>query len=96
MKEIISGLTEMVIENEINSKVEGRRNWVIRTEVRNGKKVIPYAGGYGRAVDIGWVGPELITTIVKNSIRWYEFTYKKDYLEALKKLENKGFVKTEW
>lgn len=96
MEEIIKGLTEMLIENEVNSKVESRRNWVIRTEIRNEKKVIPYAGSYGKAVDIGWVGPELVMTIVKNSIRWYVFTYKKDYLEALKELESKGFIKTKW
>lgn len=88
---IVENLVAMEIENKMNSKVEGRRNWLIRTEVMNGVKYIMFCGGYGEGDRRGWLAPEMIANIGKYSIRWYTYTYKKDYLEAVKMLKENGY-----
>lgn len=90
MKEMMMNLVAMDIENKIGSRVEGRRNWVIRVEtLSNGKRIVSYCGGFGEAVREGWMSASL-TKIGKKKIRWYEFTYKKDYMNALSKLADIG------
>ena len=94
LMETLVGLSVMTIENELGSKVEGRRNWVIRTEKSpaTGKLYILYSGGYGEASRKGLLQASL-SEICKYSVRWYEFTYKADYLEALDKLTKAGYTK---
>ena len=77
LTEITAELITMDIMNKVCSKVNGRRNYVIRTE--NGK--IVFAGGYGTAKRYGWLS-EYLTYITEHHVRWYEFTYKKDFDEA--------------
>lgn len=87
MMEMAMDLIAMQLDEAIISKVDGRRNWVIRVENRDGKRVITYKGGYGEAVRWGEMSC-LLREIGEKKIRWYTFTYKKDYIEALKTLDN--------
>ena len=89
MKEMLMNLAVMEIENTIGSKVDGRRNWVIRMETWGEKRVIAYRGGFGKADRGGWLSARL-TDIGEKKIRWYEFTYKKDYMAALNKIKEGG------
>lgn len=89
MLEIIQGLTEMMIDNELHSKVSGNRNWIIKVEnADSGNRYITYAGRPGNASYFMQRG--FITDIVKYKIRWYYFTYKKDFDEAIEKLTSIG------
>lgn len=93
MKELMEmalELATMEVENTMRSKVDGRRNWVIRVETwhttdGNSKRVITYRGGFGIASDRGYLGC-FLREIGERKIRWYEFTYKKDYKAAVEKL----------
>jgi len=87
-------LIETEVEGAINSKVDGRRNWVIRVETINGQRVITYCGGYGEALRYGRMSC-LLRELGQYKIRWYKFTYKKDYKDALSKLMAAGAV-NEW
>ena len=87
--EIIAEVIVMDITNKIISKVEGNRNWVIKTEVYDGKKVA-ICNRFGELKRRGHM-VELLKTIAKYHIRWYEFTYKKDYMKAIEILKNNGY-----
>lgn len=93
MKEIME-MTLMEVENTLRSKIPGRRNWVIRVETRhtndsNSKRVITYRGGFGYAADRGFLEC-FLREIGERRIRWYEFTYKRDYMAAIAKLTENG------
>lgn len=94
MMEMAVALMEMEEENKVFSKVRGNRNWAIRTERfvnKEGKECkFAYVGRFG-ALNRANLMSALIVTIAKYNIRWYEFTYKKDFMEALQKLERDGF-----
>lgn len=81
----------MELENNLFSKVEGRRNWVIRvqTSSQTGNRFIYYKGGFGKACRLNCMEAYL-RDIANEKIRWYEFTYKKDYLKALEILKECG------
>ena len=87
------GMLNMLGENERTSKVEGRRNWLIRVQELNGKNRIVFAGGWGEGKRQGWM-IEQVSYIVEHNVRWFEFTYKADYLKVLNNLKENGF--TEW
>jgi len=89
--EMAVALTVMEVENTLHSKVDGRRNWVIRVETwtttdGERKRVITYRGGYGFACDHGFMGC-FVREIGERNIRWYTFTYKKDYQAAVNALK---------
>ena len=69
------------------SKVNGRHNYVIRMEMNDS---IAYAGGMGTMEKCGLMG-EFLSYMTKHGTCWAEYTYKKDFLEAVKALENNGF-----
>ena len=75
----------METENNIVSKVDGRRNWFIRTEIRNNHLLI-YNCGFGEAKNKGLTSCRLFD-IPKYNIRFYTFTYKKNYKKALETLQ---------
>ena len=79
----------MVKMNNIGSKVNGRRNYFIRTEIIDGKFYV-FGCGMGEAVDRG-ITKCYLREIEEYHIRMYEFTYKKDFtktLQILKEIEN--------
>lgn len=88
---MMSNLVAMEIENNSHSKINGRRNWVIRTEIYDGEKCVVFHGAFGEGERRGWLAPESLKNIEKYSIRWYKYTYKKDYLKALEELKNDGY-----
>ena len=87
---IAKDLVQMDVESAIGSKVEGRRNWAIRIENHDGVKVA-YVGGYGQMRRRNLMG-EYIRIIRKYHIRWFEYTYKKDFKTVVKTLKNAGYI----
>lgn len=88
MKEIITGMNRMLLEEKILSKVTGNRNWVIRIEK---KDKIAYAGRFGTLRQKGFLS-ELVQTIVEDKISWVEYTYKKDFLDVIKILQQDDYT----
>ena len=82
LSEIAAGMFDFQIDTRINSKVSGRRNWVIRTENDN----VVFAGAWGEAKRRGWLRPIPLVYMVEKSVRFYEFTYRKDFDLALEKI----------
>lgn len=83
-------LVEMDVVNNLCSKLDGRRNWTIRIEEREDVKVA-YVGGYGVMKRRGMLGA-FLKSIAKYHIRWFEYTYKKDFKKAVKVLEDNGYI----
>lgn len=75
----------MIILNEkkFGSKVNGRRNYVIKTY---DNKV--FAGNQGHFPNCFY--SETIGNMAEHGILWMWFTYKKDMMETLKYLEEEG------
>ena len=91
MKNILNEMINMEIENALNSRVIGRRNWVIRVQnTEDNERYICYAGGFGQANRYGYLS-ERLSFIAERKVRWYEFTYKKDFLSALEELKKLGY-----
>lgn len=94
LMEMAVALTAMEVENTLHSKVNGRRNLVIRVETwttTNGerKRVITYRGSYSFACDRGFMSC-FVKEIGEREIRWYTFTYQKDYKAAVDALKAAG------
>ena len=90
LQEIISNLTETIAIDDLCSKVEGRRNWVIRFEKNYaGKYHILYKGAFGIACNRGLL-EEYLMYMAEHKTKWIYFTYKKDYLKALEALKALG------
>ena len=85
-------LKKMDEENNIMSIVKGNRNWGIKIEIipESGNKYA-YIGRYGALCRRGLMG-EFIRNIIKYHIRWFEYTYKKDFEEAVTMLENNNYI----
>lgn len=81
---MLNALKDLLNEKELHSVVNGKRNWFIRTAVKNGKLFVEYAGKYGNA---RWLREESLKVIRENRVRFYVFTRKTDYLAALKALK---------
>lgn len=69
----------------MTSKVEGRRNWAISTFDDKA-----YVGGFGQLKRAGLLRCLLID-IAEHGILFREFTYKKDWQEAVEKLKAAGY-----
>lgn len=69
------------------SKVRGRRNWAIRMEM---KDRMAYVGGMG-VMDRRGLMSEFLVLMERHGTTWAEYTYKKDFLTAIKALEEIGF-----
>jgi hypothetical protein len=87
LTETAKALQNMDRENTLGSKVNGRRNYIIRVE--DNCKIV-FAGMMGEARRRGETA-EYIRYIILHHVRWYEFTYKKDFKEALDKLKEMGY-----
>ena len=74
-------------EQKLASIVRGRKNYVIRTEMDNG--VTAYVGTLKALHDKGLKAAFLVD-VVKYHIRWFYFTYKKDFMTAVNILEENG------
>ncbi len=70
------------------SKVEGRRNYTIRMEMKDKRA---YVGGNG-AMERRHLTSEYLTYIANHGTCWANYTYKKDFMNAIKALENNGFL----
>ena len=92
--ETVVSLMKMEIENELGSVVRGNRNWAIKTMVL-GELKIAYVGRYGAMKRRGLMG-DRIAAIEKYNIRWYKYTYKRDFEKALKMLENDNYYAIDW
>ena len=93
--EMIAGMAVMNIDNKLNSVIKGNRNWVIRKEsyVCEDGSIWnhAYISKFGEMKRTGLFN-ERLKDICKHNIRWYYFTYKKDFLKAVKTLEENGYV----
>lgn len=87
--EILKAVIQADITDKICSKIEGRRNWVIRFETVT--KKITFNGGFGQAKRRGATGAFLID-MAKYGITWVYFTYKKDYEKTLNILLENGYT----
>lgn len=90
MNKILEMCAELIEETNLSklvSKIDGRHNYMIRIDIRDGHYKITYAGGFGRGKN--FCG-EYVSIICKNHTRWFFYTYKKDYKEALQLLNNLG------
>lgn len=87
--EMAVGLMKMEVENELMSIVRGNRNWVIKT-LDYGDMKVAHVGKIGAMRRYGEMG-EMISAIVKYNIRWYEYTYKRDFDKTWKMLEDNGY-----
>lgn len=83
-------LVKMDVESTIGSKVDGRRNWAIRTE-NHGDVKVAYVGAYGQMRRRNLMS-EYIRIIKKYQVRWFEYTYKKDFKAVVKALEDAGYI----
>ena len=72
--------------NDIVSKNYGRRNYVIRTYDNTATLY-----GWGQAKRLGIVGPTRLADIKNHKIHWFEYTYKKDAMDALVALAQAGY-----
>lgn len=77
-------IMEVKRDEAIGSKLNGRRNYVIRTDIWNGK-ICMINGTYKHLEENGWLC-ETLKHIVEHNTRWYYFTYKKDYEEVRDKI----------
>ena len=87
-------IIDMETENEIFSNCKGNRNWGIRIEhymTADGAEIKKaYVGRYGALQRRGLLGA-FIKDIGKYHIRWYEYTYKKDFETVITTLAENGF-----
>lgn len=94
LTEMVFNLISMEYENDLYSEIKGNRNWCIRTEhyiTSNGQEIKKaYVGRYGALVRRGLLSA-LIRNIGKYHIRWYEFTYKKDFEKNITRLAENEF-----
>lgn len=63
-----------------------KRNWVIKSVVINGRRVVVFHGRFGEAARKGLLEERLID-IVNRQVKWEYFEKKKDFEEKLKNME---------
>lgn len=70
------------------SKINGRRNYciILETNYKNA-----YMGNYGAMKRRGYLAPISITYMAKAGICWLYYTYKKDYNDAIKEIQNNNY-----
>ena len=73
----------LIESGKIISKVNGRRNYVIRLEM---KDKYAFVGGFGQMSRRGLMS-EFLSYISKHGTTWAEYTYKKDFLKAIEILK---------
>ena len=96
---LISLATELInmdIENKLCSNIKGNRNWCIRTEhyiTPNGQEIKKaYVGKFG-AFKRRHMLSAFIVDIAKYHIRWYGYTYKRDFEHTMMILaENEYYI----
>ena len=88
MKETLEELVLAIAKTTIVSKLNGKKNWMIHTEIDNEIPRIRFAGRAGQGEVFQTC---FISQIAKYHYRWYYFTYKKDYDEALRTLLALGY-----
>lgn len=90
LNEIAGALLNVKIGSLVFSKVSGNRNWLIRIEEDEQGKQIVYAGRYGRGERFL---VESLQYMARHKVNWFEYTYKKDYEEAMRILQGNGYKK---
>ena len=93
LNEICESLINMEYGNKLWSKIEGNRNWAIKTQTEN-NKMVAYVGRYKVMYNKGYLTYK-VKDIVPKKINVYTYTYKKDCQAILKILEKLGFM-IEW
>ena len=90
IRNLLTEIATMNVENNLGSKVRGNKNWAIRVMTYSDDYKPAEVGRYGTMNKLGYLGASF-KDIAKYQIRWYYFTYKKDFDEAVKKLEENGY-----
>lgn len=85
MENILKAI-QLIKESEINSKVVGRRNWVIIT--RNNYATL---WGWGVAKRRNLLSARM-SEVAEYNISWFEYTYKADALKMLNTLKGIGYT----
>lgn len=93
MLEILTELIDSQISEKIVSKLDGNKNWMIHTEINNGKPRIRFAGRKGQGEVFQTC---FLSEMAKYHYRWFYFTYKKDYKKALEILLANGVEPPLW
>ena len=86
LEKILATLSEKVAENKDGSKVNGRRNWVIKTRMMNGRRVVVFHGSFGEAERKGLL-EETLKRMAEYKIKWEYFTKKADFEKRLSEME---------
>lgn len=63
-----------------------KRNWVIKSQIMNGRRVVVFHGSFGEAARKGLL-EETLMRMAEYAIKWEYFTKKKDYEARLKEME---------
>lgn len=87
IKEIGLEMATMEIEGAICSKVKGSRNWIIRVEHKEKVAIV----GRQNTMKRNCFLTAIVTTIIERKIRWYEYTYKKDFMASINQLEEANY-----
>jgi len=94
LQKMVCNLISMEYENDLYSEIKGNRNWCIRTEhyiTPNNQEIkVAYVGKFGSLKRRGLLS-ELISNVEKYHIRWYKYTYKKDFEKNITRLAENNF-----
>lgn len=85
--ELCSELLDVAELDNLVSKVDGRKNYMIRIDMYNEKYEITYAGTAGNGK---WFRTEIVSFIQTHHTRWFFYTFKKDYKKTLEILNALG------
>ena len=91
MRELHDLAVEMMalsIEERLMSKVDGAKRYAVKVSHQSHMAV---AGAYGMMKRRNFLTAS-VKDITKNDIRWYTFSYKKDFLETVHRLEENGYT----
>ena len=91
---MVAELMAQELENKIVSKLQGRKNYIIRTEINCLGKPVAYVGTQKDMRRWGMLSA-MLKDMATYHIRWYEFTYKKDVLTMLDVLREQDY-RIEW
>lgn len=91
MFDTVMNLFAMDIENNLCSKVRGKRNYSIRLEHRENEN-IAYVGTWCGMKKHGLLGTVALSTISEFKIRWFAYTYKKDFMNVINLLEKNNYT----
>ncbi len=84
--EMVKKVANNIEEGHLHSKVSGNRNWVICLRNLNGKRYVWTASRFGNAGRMC----DSFADILNYNIKYFFFTYKKDFVKMLRALNESG------